>query len=347
MSKLLKIFSLTALFGALMMAGGCGGGGGGGNDAPVVTNPSATTSFAVTPNADGSATTGADTTTVATPPGTPGYLATVKAELPPNTVITARNTDGTIKVLTAATSFTFTAPADSAATFSGIHGVPAPTGFTTLASTSGAVDIQITGSASATFNPSIIITMPVPGKAVGDVVDVYTVTGTTYSLLGSFTVTSVGLVSFPVSSLSWKVGDPNPKPGASTTTVQPTTAPTTAMTTAPTTAVSTTIAATTTIVPTTISTTVPATTTTIRTTIPTTISTTAPATTTTIPTTTMTTVSGTDGAELYASTCQVCHGPLASPTQPILNKTVLGIRTIGMSWGLSNEQLLAIIAVLP
>ena len=334
MSKLFKIVSLAALLGAMMMAGGCGG-----DDAPPVTTPSATTSFAATVNPDGTATTGPNPTVVATAPGTSGYLATVSATLSPNTVITARNADGTRMALTAAPSFTFTASSDSSTTFAGIVDVPPTSGFLPLTSTSGAVDVQLTGADSATFIPAITITMPVPGKAVGAVIDVYTVTGTTYSFLGSFTVTSAGLVSFPVSSLSWKVGDPSPKPGASTTSVQPTTAPTTA----PTTIVSTTTAATT-ILPTTVSTTVPATTTIVPTTIPTTIPTTVP---TTVPATTTTTVPAIDGAALYASTCQGCHGPLASPTRPIASRTVAGIRGAGMAFGLSDAQLLAIIAVLP
>jgi hypothetical protein len=256
MNKLLRMVGVAALFGGLMMAGGCGGGDG---EAPVVTNPSATTNtFPVTINADGTATT-ATATTAATPPGTPGYLATVSATLPPNTLITARNCDGTPKVLTSPLSFTFTAPADSTATFSGTNGVPVPTGFTTLASTSGAVDVQLTGACSATFNPAIIITMPVPGKAVGSVIKVYTVTGTTYTLLGSPTVTNAGFVSFQVSNLSWKVCDPNPDPGSptttvlTTTTVEPTTTTTTGTTTIqPTTTVLTT---TTTVEPTTVPTT--------------------------------------------------------------------------------------------
>ncbi len=356
MSKLFRILSLAALLGAVMVAGGCGGG-----DAPVVTTPSATTSFAATVNPDGTATTGPNPTVVATAPGTSGYLATVSATLPPNTVITARNADGTRMALTAAPSFTFTASSDSSATFAGIVDVPPTSGFLPLTSTSGAVDVQLTGADSATFIPAITITMPVPGKAVGAVIDVYTVTGTTYSFLGSFTVTSAGLVSFPVSSLSWKVGDPSPKPGASTTSVQPTTAPTTIVstTTAATTIVptttSTTVPATTTIVPTTAPTTIVSTTTAATTIVPTTISTTVPATTTivpttiptTIPTTVPTTVPAIDGAALYAGTCQGCHGPLASPTRPIASRTVAGIRSAGMAFGLSDAQLLAIIAVLP
>jgi fibronectin type 3 domain-containing protein len=54
-----------------------------------------------------------------------------------------------------------------------------------------------------------------------------------------------------------------------------------------------------------------------------------------------------DGAALYASTCQGCHGPLAAPTRPIRNKTVSGIRNANMAWGLTDAQLQAIIAVLP
>ena len=213
MSKLSKMFGLVALLGALLMVGGCGG-----DDAPVVTTPSAATSFTATVNPDGTATTGPNPTVVATAPGTSGYLATVSATLSPNTVITARNADGTIKALTAVPSLTFTASSDSSATFAGIIDVPPTSGFLPLTSTSGAIDVQLTGAASATFNPAITITMPVPGKAVGALIDVYTVTGTTYSFLGSFTVTSAGLVSFPVSSLSWKVGDPNPDQNVPTTT---------------------------------------------------------------------------------------------------------------------------------
>ncbi len=224
--KLLKTAGVAALLGALLIAGGCGGGGGG-DAAPVVTNPSATTSFTATANPNGTATTGANITTVAAPPGTPGYLGAVTVALAPNTVITAKNADGSTKALTATPAITFTVPADSTATVSGTNGVPVPTGFSTLTSTSGAIDVQIAGAASATFSSPITITMPVPGKAVGSVVVVYSVTGTTYTFLGSFTVTTPGFVSFPVTSLSWKVGDPNPDPLSPTTIVTTTVPPTT------------------------------------------------------------------------------------------------------------------------
>jgi hypothetical protein len=338
MRKSGKMFCLSVLVGFLILLGGCGGG----DDAPIVTGPSATVAVVATINANGTATTGASATTVATPPGTPGYLAAVSATLPANTVITARNADGTQRALTAPISLTFTASSDSSATFAGIVDVPAPSGFLSLISTSGAIDVQLTGAASATFNPAITITMPVPGKAIGAVVDVYTVTGTTYVYLGSFTVTTAGLVSFPVSSLSWKVGDPNPKPNVSTTIATTTVLPTT--TTVPTT-VSTTMGTTiATTVPTTAPTTVP---TTIGTTIATTMLTTVPITVPTTVSTTTTTIPALDGAALYASNCQRCHGPLATPTRRIVNKTVTGIRNAGMDQGLSDAQLLAIIAVLP
>ena len=320
MKETVKMFGLAALLGALLTAGGCGDDG-----SPGAPNPSANAPIVATINPDGTARTGASSSTAAAPPGTPGYLAGVSATLPPNTVITAKNADGTVKALSAPLSFTFTAPVDSSATFSGIGGVPAPTGLTTLTSTSGAVDVQLTGAASATFNPAITITMPVPGKAVGTVIDVYTVTGETYTFLGSFTVTSAGFVSFPVSSLSWKIGDPDPDPNVPRPT---TTVSTTVPTTTPTTVVSTTTVPTTT--PTTVATT----------SVPTTIA-------TTVPTTTTTTVQAIDGAALYASTCQSCHGPLAAPTLPISSRTVAGIRSAGMAFGLSDAQLLAIIAVLP
>lgn len=319
MNRSLKILRLAALLGALTMTGGCGGG----EDAPVVTNPSTANSFAATVNPDGTATTDASlSTVVAAPPGTPGYLATVRVTLPPNTVITAKNADGTPKALTAPLSFTFTAPADSSATGSGTNGVPVPTGFTTLASTSGAVDVQLTGAASATFNPPITITMPVPGKAVGEMVKVFTAKGTEYTLIGIFSVRPIGFVNFDVSSLSWKVGNPDPDPGTlttiATTTVQPTT---------------TTITGTTTVQPTT---------------------TTITGTTTVQPTTTTTTATTTpptlDGVALYVSTCQPCHGALDAPphSRKIPNTTtVADIRRLGMAFGLSDAQLLAIVAVLP
>ncbi len=204
MSKLLRMVGVVTLFGALMMAGGCGGGG---DEAPVVTNPSATSSVAATVNPNGTATTGANQTTVTTPPGTTGYLADVKVDLPPSTVITAKNADGTTKPLTAPPTLTFTVPADSTPSHSGTNGVPAQPGFTVV-TTSGAVNVQLTGAASATFNQPITITMPVPGKAVGAVVTVHAVKdGTTaYVLLGNFTVTTAGFVSFPVSDLCWEIG---------------------------------------------------------------------------------------------------------------------------------------------
>lgn len=209
MSKLLKMFGMAAMLGVLMMVGGCGGDD---NETPVVTNPSVTSPFAATINPDGTATTGANTTIVAAPPGTTGYLAGVSVTLPPNTVITAKNADGTPKVLNAPISFTFTAPADSSATVSGTNGIPVPTGFVAVNSAAGAIDVQITGAASATFDHPITITIPVPGQIVGTSLPVYSVTGTTYTLIGNFPVTasSTGssVISFPVSSLSWKVVNP-------------------------------------------------------------------------------------------------------------------------------------------
>ncbi len=295
MINFLKILGLASLFGALLMAGGCGGG----SDTPVVSNPSATAVIAASVNPDGTATTGASATDVNTPTGTPGYLSTVSVRLSPNTVITAKNADGSIKPLTAAPSFTFTAPADASAAASGTSGVPVPTGFTTLASTSGAVDVQITGAASATFDPAITITMPVPGKAVGSVIKVYSVAGTTYTLIDNpsnplgWPVTTAGFVSFPVSTLSWKVGDPNPDPNSPTTTVPTTVPATTTILTTPTTSTSsTTIEGATTTVPITVPTTSAATTTVL--------TTTTVSTTTTAPSTSTTTVA--------PQSCTLCHG---------------------------------------
>jgi hypothetical protein len=210
MNRLSKMVSVAALLGALIMAGGCGGGG---DEAPVVTNPSATSPIAATVNPNGTATTGSTTTNVAPPPGTPGYLAGVSASFPPSTVITAKNSDGTTKALTAPPTMTFTVPADSTPTHSGIIGLPVPSG-SRLVSTSGAANVAITGAASATFNPPITITMPVPGKAVGSAIQVYIIKEgtTTYTLLGSFTVTTAGFVSFSVSDFCFLEGDPDLEP---------------------------------------------------------------------------------------------------------------------------------------
>lgn len=206
MNKFFRTVFVAALLGALIVAGGCGGGG---DDAPPAQTISQTTPpIAATINPNGTATTGASVTNVTTAPGTTGYLATVSATLPPSTTITAKNADGTTKALTAPPSFTFTVPVDSTATKSGTAGVPVPSGFLAVGSTSGAVDVQLAGAASATFNPAVTITIPVPGKAVGSVIAVYTVSGATYTLLGNFAVTTAGFVSFPVTSLSWKVCDP-------------------------------------------------------------------------------------------------------------------------------------------
>jgi hypothetical protein len=131
--------------------------------------------------------------------------------LSPSTTITATNADGTTKVLTAAPSFTFTAPADSTATFSGVHDFPFPSDSTRLVSTSGAIKVEITGAAHATFSPPITITMPVPGKAVGSVIKVFQSDGTTFTLLGSFTVATAEFVSFPVAHMAdgpYFEGDP-------------------------------------------------------------------------------------------------------------------------------------------
>ena len=202
MSKLLKMFGAAVLIGVLMMVGGCGGG----DDAVVVTDPSTTSPIAATVNPNGTATTGATATTVATATGTTGYLATVSATLDPSTVITAKNAAGEIIKLTAAPSITFTAPADSTATSSGVHGIPVPAGVT-LASTSGAIRLEVAGAASATFVPPITIKMPVPGKADGSVIKVYQVDGTTWKLLGNYTATG-GFVSVPMASFTSLVGDP-------------------------------------------------------------------------------------------------------------------------------------------
>jgi hypothetical protein len=202
MSKLLKMFGMAALLGALIMTGGCGGSD---DETPVVTSvTSPIVGATVNPSTPNTATTGAGNTIVTTPPGTTGYLITggVSVSLPAGTVITAPT------AITLPPSLTFTAPSDSTPAFSGTNGVPVPTGRLAVASTAGAVDVQLTGAASATFNPAITITVPVPGKAVGSVVTVYTVSGTTYSLLGNFTVATAGFVRFPVSSLSWKVCNP-------------------------------------------------------------------------------------------------------------------------------------------
>jgi mono/diheme cytochrome c family protein len=54
-----------------------------------------------------------------------------------------------------------------------------------------------------------------------------------------------------------------------------------------------------------------------------------------------------DGAALYAANCSGCHGPLTNPTRPISGKSVSAIKAAGMSRGLTDAQLQAIVDVLP
>ncbi len=342
----LKIHYLTVLFGILMVICGCGGGDG----TSVGADPSCTVSFEAAINPDGTATTGANTTSVVSALCNQGYMSGVSATLPPNTVITARNSDGSIKALTAPFSLKFTVPADSTATYSGTHGVPVPAGFAALASTAGAVDVQLTGAASATFNPPITITMPVPGKAVGERVAVFSVTGRTYTLLDAYTVTTAGFVSFPVSSLSWKVVNPNGDTGTSTTiattvpgtTVATTVTGTTAATTIPGTTIATTVPATT------VATTVPGTTvattvsgTTVATTVPgTTVGTTVPGTTiaTTVPGTTVaTTVPPTTVATTTVATTTTTVAPTTVATTSTTTSTTT-VEPIGLALYQNNCQ---------
>ncbi len=66
-----------------------------------------------------------------------------------------------------------------------------------------------------------------------------------------------------------------------------------------------------------------------------------------VPSTTPPATTPTDGAALYTSTCQGCHGPLATPSRPISSRTVQGIKNAGMAQGFSDAQLQAIINALP
>lgn len=202
MRKSFKMFGMAAMMGILMMAGGCG------SDGDPVTQVTATLAVPATISG-GTATTPATTTTTLAPPaGTSTYLDAATVTLPPSTTITAKDAAGNTVPLTAAPSISITAPADASNIVSGVQAVPVPVGFTSVASTAGAINISLVGAASATFSPAITIKMPVPGKPVGAVVRVYTVSGSTYTLLGNYTVTTAGSVSFPITSLSWKVGDP-------------------------------------------------------------------------------------------------------------------------------------------
>lgn len=61
--------------------------------------------------------------------------------------------------------------------------------------------------------------------------------------------------------------------------------------------------------------------------------------------TAITTAATADGAALYASKCRSCHGPLASTD--IAGRTVQSIKNAGMTFGLTDTQLQAIVDVLP
>jgi hypothetical protein len=141
-------------------------------------------------------------------------VANVAVTLPPSTVITAQNADGTTKILTSSPTFTFKAPGNATSTSAGTSGVPLPAtgGFTSVKSTALAINVEITGSERASFSNPITITLPVPGKATGAVITtvyMYKEGGNGYEVVGGpYTVAANGTIAVTISNLCWFVGDP-------------------------------------------------------------------------------------------------------------------------------------------
>ena len=195
MRRSMKLFGPLALLAAVVVSLGCGGGG---SEAPVINPEGITAAVQATVNANGTVTTGAVQTLV--PLNATGVLAQVAITVPANTVITAKNLDGSVKPLTAPPSFTFSVPADSTATTAGIYGLTPPPG-SQIASVAGALWVDITGAPLASFSNPVTVTIPVPGKTVGTVLPVIQIkeNSTTEITLGNFTVQRVGLLDITVS----------------------------------------------------------------------------------------------------------------------------------------------------
>jgi len=150
------------------------------------------------------------------PLGAPPAVAKVEVTIPAATTITAKDAAGKTVTLTAPT-FTFQAPGDASSKTAGIAYVPAPPGPTgfILDETSVAIDVQITGATSSTFDKPITIVLPAPGKAAGSTIGtLYQVKSdgtTTVIPPGNFTVSANGTITVEVSNLCWFIGDPKYK----------------------------------------------------------------------------------------------------------------------------------------
>jgi hypothetical protein len=216
MKRLCKVCGSVVFLGLILLTGGCGGGSGGGSSTPQVVSVTSDAISGVTVNSSGTITTSSSTaTTVSAPAGATATVAKVAVSLPPATNITAKDATGNVIKLTQAATFTFKAPINATTSTSGTSGIPLPVtgGYTIVKSTSVAIDVQITGAASASFSNPITITLPVPGKAPGSVVTaVYQNKndGAGYSKLpgGPYTVSANGTIDITVSGLCWFVGDP-------------------------------------------------------------------------------------------------------------------------------------------
>ena len=137
------IFGTAAILGALLMVGGCGGGG----SSPVATNTTQLTATNATLNASGTLTTTAAVT------ATTADGATAAITIPSGTIITGSSNFTSLPV-----SINVSTPV------SGTSGMPnpLPASNLVLATTAGAVDVNIGGLNSVTFSGHpVTINIPV------------------------------------------------------------------------------------------------------------------------------------------------------------------------------------------
>ncbi|MEI6827669.1 MAG: hypothetical protein WCK54_18915 [Desulfuromonadales bacterium] len=208
MRNRIKWSLVTGMLVAVGLMNGCGGG----HDSYTPPPPVKATTAAITtaiPNLNGSATTTVQATVVA-PPSAPAAVAKVEVVVPPTTTISAKDATGKVVTLTAP-AFVFQAPANATPTSAGTSSVPVPVGFTSVDSALVAIDVQIAGASSSTFTNPITISLPVPGKPDGYVVNnVYKNKndGNGNILVGGPYTVSGGVIKVDVLDLCWFVGDP-------------------------------------------------------------------------------------------------------------------------------------------
>ena len=216
MKRLWNMCGAAGFLGVVLLSGGCGGGGSSGPATVSAVSPPISGATVNTGGANaGTVTTSPTaTTTVTAPADAPAAVAAVAVTLPPSTIITAKDASGATIALTAAPSFRFVAPANATTATSGTSGIPLPTtgGYKAVKSTAVAIDCTIVGAATATFSNPITLTLPVPGKAPGSVINaVYQNKndGKGYKLIGGpYTVAANGTIAVTVTNLCWLVGDP-------------------------------------------------------------------------------------------------------------------------------------------